>query len=134
MNFDTKLPIPEKLYEQFSRAARSRMDFRPMEQILHQVIEHWIRFGFEEDGSHSTKAGYQWKALFLPHASRLRLYYQGKHYYAEIIEDDFVFAGESSSPNRMVVSVTGGRRNAWRDLYVLLPEQSVWVAAGKLRD
>jgi hypothetical protein len=133
MNYDERVAIPEKLYIRFGHAARERMDMRPLDQILHEVIEHWILHGFGDEETGTAAMGFQWKALFLPHGTRARLYYKGKYYYGEVIQDDFVYAGESSSPNRMVVLVTGGRRNAWRDLSILIPGKSTWAPARLLR-
>jgi hypothetical protein len=133
MEYHQKLEIAEKIYERFGQAARKRMDMRPLDQILEEVIEHWIVHGFGNEDGENLTIGFQWKTVFLASGTKVRLYYRGRYYQGEVIGDDFVYGGDHSSPNKMVVQITGGRRNAWRDLSVLLPGQSAWKPARELR-
>lgn len=73
--------------------------------------------------------GYQWKDLFLPDGTRLRMWYGTKFHYAEVRGDDLVFEGRSVSPARMANAVAGGTRNAWRDLWLLFPGETRWRLA-----
>lgn len=82
----------------------------------------------------SRSRGYQWKALFLPSGSRLRMSCDGKSHYAEVHGDDIVFGGRSVSPAQMVKTVAGGTRNAWRDLWILSPGETVWKPASVRRN
>jgi hypothetical protein len=34
-----------------------------------------------------TTGGYQWKTLFLPHSTRLRMFHMGEVYYAQVAGD-----------------------------------------------
>jgi hypothetical protein len=48
--------------------------------------------------------------------------------------DDIVFEGRSVSPAQMANTVAGGTRNAWRELWILSPGETVWKSAWALRN
>jgi hypothetical protein len=77
--------------------------------------------------------GYQWKTLFLPQGSELRISFGGDNFYARVEGDDIIFQGRPVSPRQMAISVAGEGRNAWREVWVLLPGERKWYPAGRLR-
>ncbi|MGO4467847.1 hypothetical protein [Pseudoduganella sp. RAF53_2] len=77
--------------------------------------------------------GYQWKCLFLPSGTRLRVHCMGQVSYGEVIGDELVFRGRAVSPRQMVTAAAGEARNAWRDLWVRRPQDCDWTQADKLR-
>jgi hypothetical protein len=78
-------------------------------------------------------SGYQWKQLFLPTGTRLRMRYEGDWSCARIVGDELIYRARSVSPHQMAREVAGGGRNAWRDLWVLLPGEKNWACAAALR-
>lgn len=78
--------------------------------------------------------GYQWKLLFIPERSRLRMSYEGDSYYAEVVGEEIIFRNQAVSPRQMTMKIAGDGRNAWRDLWILLPDEKHWAHAARLRD
>jgi hypothetical protein len=77
--------------------------------------------------------GYQWKTLFLPDASKLRMRYARQSYYAEVVGEELLYQGDSLSPSQFAKAVAGDGRNAWRDLWIRFPGEKNWTLAATLR-
>jgi hypothetical protein len=110
------------------------------EEAAAVAIEEWIAHERRRAlGSVGARAnpdpgrGYQWKDLFLPSGSRLRMSCQSTYYYAEVRGDDIMFEGRSVSPAQMANTVGGNTRNAWRDISILLPGETRWKRASLRR-
>ncbi|WP_229262385.1 hypothetical protein [Duganella guangzhouensis] len=101
----------------------------PSEALI-KAVQQWIAKGRADA---IPARGYQWKQLFLPEGSRLRMRNNDSWYTASIINDDLVYNGDAVSPNQMAKQVAGDGRNAWRDLWILLPGQRNWINAARLR-
>jgi hypothetical protein len=86
----------------------------------------------DRDGAAPIR-GYQWKQLFLPDATRLRVRKDDEWRHAEVVGDDLIYEGRPVSPNQLVQQVTGGGRNAWRELWIRFPGEKTWVIAASLR-
>lgn len=80
-----------------------------------------------------TKRGYSWKELFLPAGTSLRMRYADSLHYAEVDGDDVKYLGQKMSPSEFANKVAGSERNAWRDLWVLRPDDAEWIRAENLR-
>lgn len=78
------------------------------------AIDQWIAHARlrAETTRPGAGRGYQWKSLFLPAGTRLRMSFDGKSQYAAVDGDEIVFEGESVSPARMANRIAGGTRNA----------------------
>lgn len=105
------------------------------EQAAERLIGDWIAANSRPvehaggDGLH----GYQWKEVFLPDGTDLRMIYAGGTYYARVTGEHLVYQGRRVSPRRFVMLVAGGVRNAWRDLWVRLPGRRDWQRALAVR-
>jgi hypothetical protein len=77
--------------------------------------------------------GYQWKGLFLPSGTKLRMWHGDQQHYAEVEDDDIIFEGRRVSPAQMVNTVAGNTRNAWRETWLLLPGETRWKVASLRR-
>ncbi len=60
--------------------------------------------------------GYQWKSLFLPHGTELRMTSSRQSGYARVVGDRIMYEGRSVSPRGLTLAIAGEGRNAWRDL------------------
>jgi hypothetical protein len=130
MNAATTNSIPPAAYQALlDYLRRSRSPLSPAE-AADRAIRHWITHD-------STVAmpirGYQWKRLFLPDTSRLRMHYDGDIHYAKVVGEDIIFRGHAVSPRRLTIEIAGDGRNAWRDLWILLPGEKSWTCAALLR-
>ncbi|GAB3435080.1 hypothetical protein NX773_02940 [Massilia solisilvae] len=99
------------------------------------AINQWIAC---ERGQFTSLAptptrGYQWKTLFLPEGTELRATMNGETAYARVEGDDLRYRGRAVSPRQMLLDLGGKGRNAWREVWVLLPGERKWQPASRLR-
>jgi hypothetical protein len=112
------------------------------EEVAARAIEDWIAHERKRAAAQGTHAaagagdpgrGYQWKALFMPSGTRLRMWYGGRFHYADVVGDDINFQGRSVSPAQLANAVAGNTRNAWRDIWLLFPGETRWKLASLRR-
>ena len=82
----------------------------------------------------SDTRGYQWKSLFLPDGTEVRMQYKGEWYYAGVDGDQLLYEGDATTPRRLANYVAQSSRNAWRDLWIKRPGDAEWRLADDLRD
>jgi hypothetical protein len=121
----------------------------PAGEVLLQAVRAWMACERQKisvqsgsasaSGSASGSArelavpGYQWKCLFLPEGSTLRMCYLGQDFFAEVQGNALVHHGQRMSPRQFTQAVAGDGRNAWRDLWLRLPGEKSWTRAMQLR-
>lgn len=81
----------------------------------------------------SELRGYQWKSLFLPESTVLRMIYGCDTHYAKVIGDHILYQGCKVSPREFTMMVTRNVRNAWRELWIRFPDSQVWKNAHACR-
>jgi hypothetical protein len=115
------------------------------DEVVAQAVKEWIRMrrlitghtavhdalDHRPDGRH--RIGYQWKWLFLPEGTRVRIFRHWDHGEAVVVGSRFTFQGAASSPNQFACSAARGMRNAWRDLTLLFPGEKLWKLASARR-
>jgi hypothetical protein len=94
------------------------------------AVRLWIA---TERSTVTPERGYQWKRLFLPEGTRLRMHYTGLWFYADVVADQLMYRGDPVSPRQLTIAVAGDGRNAWRDLWVRRPGEKQWTCAERLR-
>jgi hypothetical protein len=77
--------------------------------------------------------GYQWKNLFLPEGTELRMSTAGASCHARVEGDAIIFNGRQVSPRGMTLAVAGEGRNAWRDLWLKFPGERHFLPASRCR-
>jgi hypothetical protein len=103
-------------------------------QAIAIAIDEWIARARQiRNGAAEGVRGYQWKCLFLPDASDLRVSSAGQSFYARVDGDAIMFQGRAVSPRQFVLAVAGNGRNAWREIWVRLPGEKAWKTASLLR-
>lgn len=131
MNAARTCEIPPAAYTELESFLRKNgCTLSPAEAII-IAIRDWME---KTRAAAAPVRGYQWKQLFIPETSRLRMSYNGMAYYAEVVEEEIIFRGEAVSPRQMAVQIAGDGRNAWRDLWILLPGEKNWASAARLRN
>ena len=138
MNTQLSIPISTSQFLELAAFLRENDDPRDPVEMVSVAIEYWIDNASwkPDDLLHKPKAsslGYIWKNLFLPHGTEIRMTYKGKNYRAHVMDDQFIYDGEQSSPGAMVNTVSGTSRNAWRDLWIKRPDDKDWVSALRCR-
>jgi len=99
------------------------------EQAIQEALEQWIARSL---AAYELR-GYQWKSLFLPHATELRMLHRGDSYYARVVGDDIIFQGRKVSPRGMTLAIASSARNAWCELGIRFPGTRVWKRARAIR-
>jgi hypothetical protein len=105
---------------------------------INQAMDEGIRSWIDADKARhavpaSPSRGYQWKTLFLPEGTELRMVCANNTYNARVCGDQIIFAGRSVSPRGMTLAVAGTGRNAWRDLTLKLPGDRFFRSAMCIR-
>lgn len=77
--------------------------------------------------------GYQWKSLFLPAGTRLRVHNAGQAHYAEIVGERLMYACQSTTPRQFTIAALGAGRNAWLEIWLRRPGDASWIRASALR-
>ena len=122
--------IPPAAYDELCDYLRtSRSALTPAEAIAN-AIKLWIA---KCRADAAPARGYQWKQLFLPETTRLRMRAGDIWHSAEVVGDDLIYRGDAVSPNQMVQQASGDVRNAWRELWIRFPDEKNWTNAAQLR-
>jgi hypothetical protein len=86
-------------------------------EALRLAIKHWID---AQRAAVEPVSGYQWKRLFLPSGSLIRMRHEEREHVAEVVGDELRYRGVPVSPRQFTLMVAGHGSNAWRDVWVRL--------------
>jgi hypothetical protein len=135
MNARVSLQLPSHTFLALAAYLQESGSGADIEDLAATAIGEWVvqaRTRASAGGA-GLDRGYQWKGLFLPSGSMLRMSCGGESRYAEVQGDEIIFDGRSVSPAQMANAVGGGTRNAWRDLWVRCPGETAWKLASVRR-
>jgi hypothetical protein len=120
--------VPLGVYLELAYRLRNSGDTREPDDVVVVALKAWL-------GNRQEKSigGYQWKELFLPDGSELRMRFRGAYYYARIDGDQLKYAGEIVSPRGWALMVTGTVRNPWRDIWIRRGINECWTRASMWR-
>jgi len=156
--FSPQVPLltSRLLQDLSSTLARTRSTLSPNEAI-EMAVRAWIAAAEDDcssnesrpeatahDADHASRqrahmraqprpGGYQWKSLFLPHGTELRMRTVAGFFYAQVSGDVIVHKGKSVSPRQFTLAAAGEARNAWRDVWIRRPGDDRWRIAAHLR-
>ena len=135
MNKSISIPVHTALFLDLVDLLREKSDPRDPVEMVGHAIEYWImNANTKPELFEATDArGYQWKNLFLPHGTQIRMPYKGAYHYAKVEGDQIVYNGTPTSPGSLANMITHSSRNAWRDLWIKRPKDSEWMLADDLR-
>ena len=128
------VPVHTTLFLQLIDFLRAKNDPRDPILVVSDAIEYWLANAswkpelLTEEGDKISR-GYQWKNLFLPDGTELRMQYKDANFYAKVEGDEVIYDGKSVSPASMVNSISGTSRRAWRDMWFKRPEDKQWLPA-----
>lgn len=135
MNTQISVPVDTEQFLDLVDFLRSNGDPRDPVLVIWEAIAYWVDNASwkPELLSESANRGYQWKSLFLPEGTQVRMQYKGVTYYAKVEGDDLVYNGSPISPSSLANTITQSSRNAWRDLWLLRPQDTEWQLADDCR-
>ena len=130
------VPIPTSQFLSLASFLQQEKDIRDPVEVISFAIEYFIdNAGWKHDDLlvRNETRGYQWKNVFLPSGTRIRVPYKGQYFYAEVQGDRFLYEDEQTSPGALANKVTGTSRNAWKTLWIIRPGDKEWILADDLR-
>lgn len=108
-------------------------DERDPAEVVEAAISSWLCVARGEEPEAEVR-GFQWKRLFLPEGTELKMSYRGSNAFAKVVGDSVVYRGQSTTPNQFAADVAGTARNAWEVLWLRLPGQRYWKNARFIRN
>ncbi|MFL6672120.1 MAG: hypothetical protein ACJ8LG_02375 [Massilia sp.] len=109
-------------------------------QAVALAIRSWIDMERQGSGHRADASsagaparGYQWKCLFLPDGTALRMTYNEQNFFAHVERDAIMYQRRPVSPRQFTLAIAGDGRNAWRDLWIRFPGGESWMRAMLLR-
>ncbi len=135
MEFRGTLTLPTATQLALSEYLRETHSHLTLHDAAIVAIDAWLAANrpARARGDSTVLRGYQWKTLFLPDGTDLRMLYDGNGYYAHVRGDHLMYQGLHVSPRQFTRMVASGVRNAWRDIFVREPGARDWKRASDLR-
>ena len=135
MKTQISIPIDTEQFLGLVEFLRTSGDARDPVAAVTDAIEYWMDNASwkPELLIKSVSRGYQWKNLFMPDGTEIRMQYKGAYFYAKVESDEIVYKGNPISPSNLANTIAGSSRNAWRDLWIKRPDDAEWCLADDLR-
>jgi hypothetical protein len=135
MKSHLSIPVPTTQFVELVEFLSSKGDPSDPVEVVSKAINYWMDNASwkAELLTVCSARGYQWKNLFLPESTEIRMQYKGAYSYAKVEGDDIIFKGKPISPSAMANTVAGGSRNAWRDIWIKRPADREWRLADDCR-
>jgi len=133
MGHQVALQIPTTTFLELASYLHEYGDERDPSQIATLAIDAWLAIAKGAIAYSPAKRGYQWKDLFLPERTEVRMQYSGTYAYANVVDDALICEGHAVTPSQFAALIGGLGRNAWRDLWLRLPGTRQWKKAAYLR-
>lgn len=99
-------------------------------EAIVRAIKLWVK---TQQEAQVPASGYQWKTVFLPTGTQLRMRCAEQSFFADVVGEQIIFHGRAVSPRQMVCAAAGEQRNAWRDVWIKRPGDRGWTQADQLR-
>lgn len=109
-------------------------DFR-LEPIICDAIRAYMKpaLSAPQQAAAKTEVGYQWKELFLPEGTKLRARFGRQQYFAVVEGAEITYGDSAISPSRFANMHGSGNRNAWKVIWLRLPQHEGWLSADVCR-
>ncbi len=135
MNEQTAVQLHPTTRRALLQMMRQRGDGRNITQVVDTALKAWLAAQAVADPAAATAAahGYQWKSLFLPEGTLLRMELHGTYHVAAVVGDHIVYQQRRYSPRQFVMHLTGQVRNAWLSLWIHCPGDARWHLADTRR-
>jgi hypothetical protein len=130
------IPITFTVFENLCRFLNGSTVSEEVAAVASKAITAWIeqQSAPQAEESAALLGGYQWKHLFLPQGTKLRVVVKRKTFHASVIGDDIIFNGQATSPACLVNQLASTKRNAWKHIWLLLPGETQWLLAQSTRE
>ncbi|HEU4843487.1 MAG TPA: hypothetical protein VFT05_04415 [Burkholderiaceae bacterium] len=126
----TQNAVPPAAYAELCNYLRSSGSTLTTTDAIVRALQHWMEV---QRATVAPLQGYQWKCLFLPEGSQIRMHYRDTWHYAEVVGEEIIYRNGVVSPRQLTIAIAGSGHNAWRELWIRRPGESAWTAASLLR-
>lgn len=139
MNAPRVYPPATKALQRLDEFLRETKSSMTVTEAASKAIDVWItsqrRQAISGPGAAELAPlrGYQWKELFLPEGTDLRVHAGDRTCYARVVGEHILYQGRKMSPHQFCLAAAGRGRNAWRDIWLLLAAEGKWRPASLLR-
>lgn len=137
MNAIVSPTLPPHLLAELALHLRNSGSKLSVSQAAAAAIRAWITANSPQPSpppaDPAVCRGYQWKELFLPSGTELRMSTRESTNHARVEGDDIMFHGRRVSPRGFTLAIAGEGRNAWRDVWLRLPGERYWKQAVRCR-
>lgn len=142
MNAAQGYTVPPHLVNQLAVHLRKSGSMQTVAQAADAAMRAWIAADtpqapapapIPDSADPAPTQGYQWKTLFLPSGTELRMSTRESTCYARVVGDDIIFRSRRVSPRGMTLAIIGDGRNAWRDLWLKFPGEPCFKPASRCR-
>ncbi len=138
METQISIPLPTRQFLDLAEFLKCQGDARDPVQAVADALDYWMdnaswKPELLRQAPASNLLGYQWKSLFLPAGTEVRMQYKSQWHYAKVEGDRLIYEGEAITPGRLANTVAGSSRNAWRDLWIKRPGDAEWLLADDCR-
>lgn len=123
------MAIDADLYLELALHLRSAGDPRAPHEAVDEAVRHWLLAARSAARAHSEPTGYQWKEVFLPEHTMLRVRQGQRNVCAEVIGNRLLYQGRPTTPGALAQLSGLNVRNAWRQLWIRWPGETQWLAA-----
>jgi hypothetical protein len=128
------IPVPFQTFNDLTEFCDGRRVTEELAEVAGRAITEWIAMQNKaESDDGSLRGGYQWKSLFLPSGTKIRVAIRRKISHAVVEGDHILHNGEEVSPAQLVNHLAGCTRNAWKHVWLLLPGETRWKLAETMR-
>jgi hypothetical protein len=127
------VPIEMATYSMLREASANTGYQKEIWEIAAEAFRDWLVRNSPDSFALPKTTGFQWKDVFLPTGTMLRTVFQGKNYHCIVEADHLQYQGKEISPSGFANGVGGAGRNAWKVIWVLLPDTTIWRLASALR-
>lgn len=124
--------ISSALFLELANYLQEYGDSRDPAEVVEAALSAWLAVARGEQ--EAPLRGYQWKRLFLPEGTELKVSCCGSIAVAHVVGNAVVYRDVPMTPNRFAAEVAGSARNAWRDVWLRLPGQRYWRNAAFVRE
>jgi hypothetical protein len=128
-NEAVSVEVKPKVYAALCDTLWKQRDPRSPGDIATIAIKEWLA----RNTGRPVERGYQWKNLFLPHGTRLRINHCYTSHYAQVEGDLLIAEGNIVTPRGWANEVCGCVRNAWRDIWIQRDHNQGWMRASDWR-
>ncbi|MGW8394798.1 hypothetical protein [Pseudoduganella sp. HUAS MS19] len=130
------IPVTFKVFEDLCRFLDGSTVSEEVAVVASKAITAWIEQQSlpPPEESPAFLGGYQWKHVFLPEGTKLRVIVKRKTFHALVVGDHIIFNGHATSPACLVNQLASTKRNAWKHIWLLLPGATQWQLAQSMRE